>query len=157
MSTLIVDELWPGVVFSQPFKITKPVGIAHIRPWVYVHGSIVDGQLKCTVKQGATELASDTITFGQINAAMEDTYNHGFIKFRFNSLVLRVPEDQTEQEYIIEYEMINHTLNAGGFVGIVRRWEEKTYPTYGDGVTANEAPNDMIEPSGLEIFTYEAV
>ena len=148
MSTLIVDELYDGVLFSQPFKINKNTSLAHIRPWVYAQGTLVDGDFRCTVKEGSTILAMDTINFATINAGMLDTYNHGFIRFDFDSLVLRLPEGVTEKEYTIEYEMINHTTDTGNFIGIVRRYEAKTYDTYGTGVIANEAPNDMVEPSG---------
>ena len=157
MSTLLVDELYPGVTFAQPFKINKDTSLAHIRPWVYVHGTLQDGDFQCVVKDGATTLVTKTINYVDINAAMNNTYNHGFIRFDFDPLVLRLPQGSTEKEYTIEYSMINHIKDTGNFLGIVRRWEAKTYDTYGLGVINNEAPNDSVEPSGLELFEYKEI
>jgi hypothetical protein len=50
--------------------------------------------------------------------------------------------------------MDNHTLDENNFVGIVRRYEQKFYDTYGDGVEDNEAPNDLVEPLGFELFRW---
>lgn len=154
MSTLLVDELFPGVVFSQKFKITRDVNISAIRPWVYLHGTLQDGDFQCEVKQGVNTLLTTTITAAEINAAKTETYAHGFIAFCFDALSLRITEGNVEEEYTVEFSMINHTLDSGNFLGIVRRWEDKTYPTYGTGVISGEAPNDSVEPAGLEIFEY---
>lgn len=155
MSTLLVDELYPGVVFRQPVRINKSVNIAHIRPWVYKNNDLLDGELEVRVYQGTTLLATSSLAAADINAGFTENYAHGFLKLDFPSLELNVPEQETTQEYIIEYEMINHTLNVNNYIGIVRRWEAKTYPTYGNNVVNNEAPNDAVEPSGLELFEYK--
>ena len=155
MSTLYVDELFPGIVFSQPIRVNRDVNVAHVRPWIYKHGTLQDGQLQCEIKQGVSTLATQTLDFSVINAAFSEPYAHGFIRIDFQSLALRVAEGNTEEEYTIEYSMINHTKDQGNFIGIVRRWEDKTYPTYGDGVVGGEAPNDSVEPSGLELFEYK--
>ena len=154
MSRLLVDELFPGVTFSQPFRITRDLNVARIRTWIYKHGVLQDGQLQCQVKQGSEVLATATVDFSDINSAITENYAHGFIRMDFDSLALRIDEGNEKEEYIIEYTMQNHTKDLGNFIGIVRRWEKKTYPTYGTGVTGGEAPNDSIEPSGLELFEY---
>ena len=154
MSTVIYCPLEPDTPHDQSIKIKRRVNIAHIRPWLYIQGPLVDGDLKLTVLQGATELASSTINYTDINAAMGDTYNHGFIRFDFDSLFLGVADGNIEQEYIIRLEMINHTLDNNFFIGYVRQWENPLYSRYGDVDLNGEPINDMISPYGLELYEY---
>lgn len=146
MSTLIVDELYPGVVFSQKLIITKSLGIAYIRPWIYKQGTLVDGDFVCTVKDGATIIKTATINYTDINAAITGTYAHGFIRFDMDPLSITLPDETESKEYTIEFEMINHTQDPVNFIGINRSWENKIYET------TVVAPNDMVEPAGIEIY-----
>jgi hypothetical protein len=127
--------------------------IAHVRPWIYKHGIIVDGDLQLQIFDGATLLATSTINYVDINNGFTENFAHGYIRFDFDIVQLNVPEVELEKEYIFKYSMVNHTLDPNNFIGIVRQYEEKIYPTYGD-VIGNEALNDSIEPSGLEIYEY---
>lgn len=154
MSTLLVDELYPGVVADQKFKIKRDISVAHIRPWIYKQGTIVDGELQLTILQGDTTLLVTELTTDQLNTIPTD-YAHGFVRFDFDSLILHVEDGELETEYTLRFEMVNHSLDEDNFIGLVRRWEAKTYDTYGDGVVDNEAPNDSVEPYGLEIYIYE--
>jgi len=156
MSTLLLDELYPGVTFSQKIKIFKDTNIKHIRPWVYIQGDLVDGDFQLEIKEGNTSLSIVSIGYAKINAFTKLQYSHGFIRFDFKSLVLRVPEGATEKEYTFEFSMINHTRDASNYLSIVRRWEDKTYVTYGD-VINGEGINDSIEPAGLEIYEYSKI
>lgn len=156
MSTLLIDELYPGVTFSQTIKVTRDMNVGHIRPWIYLQGNLVDGQLQLEVKDGATSLITKTLDYTLINAIKTETYFHGFIRFDFDSLPLRIPSGSEDKEYILEFSMINHTKDTTNFIAITRRWELKTYDTYGD-VVSNEALNDMVEPAGLEIYEYKGV
>lgn len=155
MSTLIVDELFTGIKIDQPIKILADLSVAHIRPWIYKHGILPSGQFKLTVLQGAVELATSIIDFTKINEEITGTYAHGSIRFDFENLVLYVQEKNIETEYILRFEVINYTDDGSKFIGMCRRYEAKTYPTYGTGVAGNEAPNDFVEPFGLEIFEYK--
>lgn len=157
MSTLLVDELFDGVTFEQPVTITRNISVAHVRPWVYIHGTLVDGDFQLEILDGATVLKTVTIPYTEINAVKTLATAHGFIRFDTEPLILNVPEAASSKEYILRFKMINHTTDAGNFLGIVRRWEAKTYPTYGTGVINNEAPNDSVEPAGLEIFEFTVV
>ena len=157
MSTLIVEELYSGIEFNQPVTIDKDINVAHIRPWIYKHGTLVDGDFQVDVLDGATIIASTGFSFTDINAAITNTYAHGFLRFDFSSLILRVPEGSASKEYTFRFSMQNHTTDLNNFLGISRRWEAKVYGTYGDGVVDNEAPNDMVEPAGLEIFEYKVI
>ena len=155
MSTLLVDEMFPGVEINQEIRITKDISVAHIRPWIYKHGTLVDGDFELTILQGATELLTVSINFLDINAAFTQAFAHGSLRFDFDNLILHVEEGEIETDYTLRFRMINHTLDEANFLGLVRRWEAKTYPTYGDGVVGGEAPNDAVEPFGLEIFEYK--
>lgn len=155
MSTLLIDELFDGVTFNQPVKITKDLNVVHIRPWIYKHGTLVDGDFQVEVLDGATVLTTATINYADINTEFTDAYAHGFLRFDFDSLSLRVGDAAVEKEYTFRFTMQNHTTDQNNFLGIVRRWETKVYDTYGTGVTNNEAPNDSVEPAGLEIYSYE--
>ena len=92
MSTLIQDILTPNLQINQTIRIERHINGAHIRPWIYVEGVLVDGDLKMTVLQGATELITKTINFAAINDATTDTFNHGFLRFDFDTLQLNVAE-----------------------------------------------------------------
>lgn len=155
MSTLIVNELYNGVAFNQNVKFKRNIMISHIRPWIYKHGTLQDGDLRVQVYDGATLLNSATVNYVDINAAFTETYAHGYLRLDFDTLQLNIPETSAEKEYIFRFEMINHITDTANFLGIVRQYEHKIYPTYGDGVVNNEAVNDFIEPCGLEIFEYK--
>lgn len=157
MSTLIVDELFDGVEFSQEFRITKDTNLAHVRPWIYKHGTLVDGTFICEVYKGATLLAQSTISHTDINAAFTQQFAHGYIRFDFDSLSLKVAEENTKEEFSVKFYMQGHTSNPSNFIGIVRIWDIKIYETYGDGVVDGQAPNDMVEPAGVELYEYKLI
>ena len=157
MSTLVIDELYPGVVFSQNFKILNDVGLKHIRPWIYVQNTLVDGDLQLEILEGATVLKTVTINYALINAAKDDTFVHGYLRFDLENLVLRIPQGSTEHEYTIRLEMINHTLDTTNYLAVCRQWDHKSYSLYGSGVVGDQAPNDMVEPLGLEFYNLKEI
>jgi len=146
MSTLILDELYPGVVFSQQLNIKRSLGIAHIRPWIYKQGTLVDGDMVCRVLDGATVVKEVSINFADINTGIPAPHAHGFLRFDMNPLNLILPDEVSERTYTIEFEMINHTRDAQNFIAINRSWENKIYEL------TTVAPNDMVEPAGIEIY-----
>lgn len=152
MSTLLVDELYDTVNFDQTFRIDRNINIAHVRPWIYKHGTLQDGDFTLEVYEGATLLATSTINHSTINEAFTDDFAHGYLRFDFDSLNLKVAEGNIEQEYSLRFYMDNHSTNTSNFIGIVRNWEIKYYDTYGAGVVNNQAPNDAVEPGGIEIY-----
>lgn len=151
MSTLILDELFPGVQFSQNFRILRDLNVSHIRPWIYRNNDLLDGDLQLEILQGSTVLITKTLSYVDINAAFTEDFAHGFLRFDFDSLSLRVNEGNTEEEYTARFSMINHTLAEDNFLGIVRNWDIKIYDTYGD-VVSGQGVNDYIEPAGIEIY-----
>ena len=151
MSTLSLDELFDGVTFTQKFRIDKNLNIIHIRPWIYKEGTLADGDFRCQVYLDGTLVNEATINYTNINAAFTETYAHGFIRFDFDSLPLRLKDTELETEYELRFEMINHTTDMNNYLAIVRNWDLKIYTTYGD-VVNGEGVNDMIEPAGLEFY-----
>jgi len=149
MSTLIMDELFAGVVFSQTLTINRDVGIAHIRPWIYKEGTLVDGDFVCRVKDGVTLIKEVTINFATINEAIPEAFAHGFIRFDMEQLTLLLEDKEVEKEYQIEFEMINHVTDISNFIAINRSWENKVYDV------DTPAPNDMVEPGGIEIYEFK--
>lgn len=157
MSTLLVDQLFNGTVFAQKIKVKRDVSVAHIRPWIFLPGILADGQFQCEVFQGATLLATSQIDYTDINAVKTETYAHGFIRFDFDSLILRLAEGESETEYIFKFSMQNHTTDTVNYLGIVREWDAKSAVLYGDVDTGNQATNDSIEPCGYQIYEYRSL
>jgi hypothetical protein len=89
-----------------------------------------------------------------INAAKTESFAHGFIRFDVEPLALNIPEGSPNKEYTLRFSMQNHTSDSNNFLGISRRWDIKVYDIYGAGVVNNQAPNDFVEPGGLEIYEY---
>lgn len=152
--TLLVDELYPGIVFEQNFRIKDTIQMAHFRPWIYKHGTLVDGDLTLEVIYDGQILTTETIGFEKINEEIPGTYAHGQIRFDFDALQLNHDRKSEWTNYTIRLYMDNHTRDTDNFMGAVRRYELKFYDTYGAGVVSNEAPNDMIEPLGFEVYEW---
>lgn len=152
--TLLVDELYPGVVFEQNFRIQQSLSIAHFRPWIYKHGIQESGALTLEVWQNGILLKTATIDFSVINLEIPGTYAHGQVRFDFDPLQLNHDRESEWTEYTLKLYNDNYTFNSAAFIGSVRRYELKFYDTYGQDVVLNEAPNDMVEPLGFEIFEY---
>lgn len=153
--TLVVDELFNGVVFEQNLRFKKHLSIAHFRPWIYKHGVLESGNLTCEVWQNATMLKQVQIPYTTINSEIEGTYAHGQIRFDLDSLQLNHNTLSEWTEYKVKVYMSGYTNNSNAFIGVVRRYELKFYDTYGTGAINNEAPNDMVEPMGFELFEYK--
>jgi hypothetical protein len=153
--TLLVDELYNDVVFEQPFRINRHVNLAHIRPWIYKHGVLTTGDLTLEVWQGSTLLKTAIINCVDINTQITGTYAHGSLRFDFGPLQLFHDTTQSWTEYKLKLYMDNYT-NSSTFIGAIRRYELKFTDTYGIDVNLNtmEAPNDMVEPLGVELFEY---
>lgn len=153
--TLVVDELYDGITFPQKFRINRSMSIAHIRPWVIKWGTIADGELVLQVRQNDELLIESIIPSGDINAQIPSTYFHGQIRFDFDALQLNHDRENEYTEYEFHLFMRNHTTDTQNFMGAIRRYELKFYDTYGEDVINNEAPNDMVEPMGFELFEWE--
>lgn len=131
------------------------MNLAHIRPWIVKWGTILDGDLVLQVLQNDEVLVESVITSAEINVEIPGTYFHGQIRFDFDSLQLNHDRQDLYTEYALKLFMRNHTTNTTNFIGAIRRYELKFYDTYGEGVINNEAPNDMVEPLGFELFEWD--
>lgn len=154
MSTILVDELFPGVVFTQKFKIPRRTNVKHIRSKIYKQGTLVDGVFVCEIKQNGNLLKRAEIDHSLINT-IPDTYAHGFIRFDFENVNLQIDEGQIEQEYQIDFYMDNHTEDLVNFIAISREYENPVYVRYGDVDGNNNAVNSSVESAGVEIYTTE--
>ncbi len=152
--TIVVDELYDGVVFTQNFKINRSIQLAHFRPWIVKWGSITSGDLVLQVLKDDEVLKEVKINYVDINAAITATYFHGQIRFDTMPLQLNHDHRLESTEYQVKLFMESSTFDDNNFIGTVRRYEHKFYELYGDGALNNEAPNDMVEPLGFELFEY---
>jgi len=156
LSILIVDQLFTGVIFPQKIKVSRSVSVVHIRPWVYLQGTLTTGDFRCRVYQGANLLHTALINYVDINAAKTETYAHGYIRFDFDSLILHRAEGETDTEYIFEFSMINYTNDPINYLGICREWDFPSSIVYG-GIDVNgKAINDQVEPAGYQIYEYRS-
>lgn len=151
MSTLLIDELKPGVVFEQTIRIYKSIGVAYIRPWVYKNGTLQDGQFRVQVYEGATLLKTVDVDYTEINTGIPSDYAHGYMTIKVDPLALNVDEDTEYVEYILKFSMVNHTLDNNNYIAICREWDDRKYPLF-----AAEPLNDFNEPCGYEIFAYRS-
>lgn len=156
MSTLIIDPLFDGVTFTQPIKVSRNISIAHIRPWVYLNGTLQDGNLQCRVLQGVNVLTTVSIPYTEVNTAKTLNYAHGYIRFDFESLILFRNEGEEKTEYIFEFSMVDHTSDPNNYIAICREWDNKSAIVYGEVDINGEAVNDYVEPAGYEIFEYRS-
>jgi hypothetical protein len=152
--TLLIDELYPDVVFEQNIRIKKTISCPHIRPWIYKQGTLQDGELTLEVWQGADLLKTAIILHTVINEEIPGTYAHGQIRFDLDPLQLNHNRSQEWTEYTLKIYMANHTRDENNFIGTSRRYELKFYDTYGDGVVDGEPPNDFVEPLGIELYRW---
>lgn len=151
--TLLVDELYENVIFEQEFRINKTLQLAHFRPWIIKWGT-PDGTMVCQIWQDATLLKEVKLTSTEINLNVTATYAHGQLRFDTSPLQLNHDRSQEYTYYTVKIFMENNTTDSNNFYGIVRRYENKFYPTYGAVDINGEGVNDMIEPMGFEMFEW---
>lgn len=152
---LVIDELYNGITFNQNFRIQKSMSLAHFRPWIIKWGTPATGEMVLQILKDAEVLKEIRLTAEEINAAIPATYFHGQLRFDTDPLQLNHDRKLEYTEYQVKIFMDGYTTDASNFYGLVRRREQKFYPTYGDGVVDGEAVNDMIEPLGFELFKYD--
>jgi hypothetical protein len=150
--TLIIDELFQGVEVIQPFRITRSLQLVHIRPWVIKWGNPTGGNLVTELRQGDTLLKLINTPIDDIVAATTKTYGHGPLRIDTAPLQLNHDRRNENTEYIVKWYIDGATQDGSNFIGLIRRYEAQFYPTYGEDVVNGNAPNDMIQPFGLELF-----
>ena len=152
--TLLIDELYPGVVFEQNFRIKRSIQVAYFRPWLIKWVTPSDGELVCQILKDDELLKEVRLTSTEINYQIVGTYAHGQIRFDTSPLQLNHDSLQEWTEYTVKIFVENYTKDINNFYGTIRKYELKFYDTYGDNVLNNEAPNDMVEPLGFEIYEW---
>lgn len=154
MSTLLVDELYSGIVVTQKFRTKETFQLAHFRPWIYKHGNGQIGDLTCRVKLNSTLLKEVTIDANTLNTAINGTYFHGYIRFDFDSMWISHERTNEYTEYTIEVEFVG-TSSPANFYGMCRQYNNLLYPAYGDLDINDEPKNSSISPYGYELYSLE--
>jgi len=152
--TLVLDELFDGVTFTQNFRIQKTMQLVHFRPWIIKWGTPPAGDMVLQILKDAVILKEVRLTAAEINAAIPATFFHGQLRFDLEPLQLNYNRKEANTEYQVKIFMDGYVTDSDNFYGLIRRYEQKFYPTYGAGVTGGEAVNDTIEPLGFELFEY---
>lgn len=153
--TLLVDELFNGVVFPQKFRINRSIQLAHFRPWVIKWGNPTGGDLVAQFYQNSELLKEVRVSIDDLNTDISATYFHGQIRFDTSPLQLNHDREAEFTEYEVILFVDGATQDDNNFYGAIRRYEQKFYNTYGDGVLGGEAPNDTVEPLGFELFEWD--
>lgn len=154
MSTLLIDELYSGIIPTQKFRTDKSFQLAHVRPWIYKHGNGMSGDLTCRIKIGSELLKEVTIDSVTLNNTINGTYFHGYVRFDFNSLWISHNRVNEYTEYTVEYEFVG-TSDPNNFYGMCRQYNNLLYPAYGDLNMAGEPKNSSISPYGYELYSVE--
>jgi hypothetical protein len=154
--TLLIDELWPGVVFEQPFRIQKSMSLYHVRPWVYKHGNPPAGEMVLQLMSGEYILREARIGAAAINSAAPLPFAHGPLRFDMNSLQLNHDRTQEFTEFKIRIFMDGYTADANNFYGVIRRYERPFYDIYGVGFNPEEGLiKDTVAPLGFELYKVD--
>lgn len=150
--TLIIDELFGNKEVVQPFRINRSLQLAHVRPWAIKWGSPSGGNLVTEFYQGADLLKLINTPIADIVDAVDGTYGHGPLRIDTSPLRLNHNRKNAFTEYTIKWYISGSTQDASNFIGLIRRYEAKFYPTYGDDLVSGDAPNSMVQPFGFELF-----
>ena len=153
--TLLIDELYDGVIFENNFRIKKSLQLVHLRPWIMKWGTPATGEMVLQILRNAEVLKEVRLTSAEINAAIPGTYAHGMLRFDTEPLQLNHDRKLEYTEYTIKLFMDGYTTDGSNYFAAIRRYELKIYDTYGDGVVSGESVNDMIEPLGFELYEYK--
>ena len=154
MSTLLVDELYDGIIVKQRFRTDKTFQLAHFRPWIYKHRDGQVGDLVCRVKIGETLLKESRIDAATLNQAIGGTYFHGYVRFDFDSLWISHKTTEEFTAYTIEVQF-DGTSDPQNFYGMCRQFNNLLYPAYGDLDETDEPKNSSISPYGYELYSVE--
>ncbi len=152
--TLLVDELYNGIVITQKFKTQKSFQLAHTRLWIYKHRNGQVGDLTCRIKIGSTLLKEVTIDASELNTAIDGTYFHGYVRFDFDAMWISHDRENEYTEYSVEYEFVG-TSDINNFYGMCRQFNNLIYPAYGDLNIMDQPKNSSISPYGYELYSVE--
>ena len=70
--TLLIDELYPGVVFEQNFRIKRSIQVAYFRPWLIKWGTPSDGELVCQILKEKTKNKQNKCSRSNTNSNSKD-------------------------------------------------------------------------------------
>lgn len=152
MSTLVLDELYDGVIAPEIFTTDRDLDISAIRVHLYKH-DVSTTTLTLRVYQDTELLRESIVTPELMNECIPATYSHGMVRFEFDNLPLRLKEGESRTVY--RWELEGTGGSTTNFIGVIRIYENKIYETTGLDVVNGEAPNDFVEPFHFELFEYK--
>ena len=132
--TLVIDELFDGITFTQNFRINRTLQLVYFRPWIIKWDTPPAGEMVVQILYNAEVLKEVRLSAATINAAIPATYFHGQLRFDMEPLQLNHDRKQEFTEYQIKIFMDGYVTDSDNFYGLIRRREQKFYDTYGDGV-----------------------
>ena len=141
---LIVDELKTSL--TQTVTLTREMWLKAIRIDLYKH-NISSGSIKVSIKDGATEIGSKTLTmaFIEANVPVSNTYLHGMITFELSNPV-RLPK----QDYQIVMEGAGgYSFTSNSFVGWKKEYENRT------NTPTDITVEDLDSPHSFQLWSYQ--
>lgn len=153
MSTLLSQALLNGVAQTQSFKVKKSLILHAVRLQLLKHGTLTDGTLNISIKDGSDTVATKTITYTEFET-VGATYAHGFFSVEFNTALGGRQDAEDAHEYTLSLSMSGHTDSESVFIGWLRDWENPIVELYGSNQTDGIADSDTFSANGIEFYTY---
>lgn len=145
MSYLVVEEYRTDAL-SQYFTLSERVQLRAIRPLLYFHNDPT-ATITLTIKNGATEIASVTQTYSEIEASAgwsSGQYHYGVVKFGFTDDV----DLQRGVTYTMEISASSYTFSESSYFGWVKPHEDLI------NYFSDEIESDFENPFGYEIWCF---
>ena len=157
MRFLLIDEFDDSVPITTTFRVqNNGIKLGYLRAHCYKRG-VVTGSFTVTISQNAVDLASQTITSTDINAAVNATFGHGFFTWIFdNPIQLGVDPELDEQEYEITFTSNSYVGDANNVFAVCKDFDRDLVEDYGDNF--QESPNSQraaTAPYGIELYTWD--
>jgi hypothetical protein len=119
MTTLLVQTLVSELKQDFNINLDERYHIGAIAPYLYLHNP--SGTFTLTLKNGATSLASKSLTVAEIKALIPttDNYAHVFCPFIFSS-----PTKVEKGSYTLSLTASGYSNSAASFIGWCQQFED---------------------------------
>lgn len=148
---LSIYQLDNNETVSTTVRLDKTTTIGAIRLGLYKHDT-PDGTLTLALKDGATEIASQSVTMASLDAAV-GTYFHGYVKYEFDGVRLNKKGTETYKEITLEVTLTSHTDDDNNYIALQRQIEGAFVPSY--GTIPYESDRSAEELTHLQPFMVE--
>ena len=144
MTTLVVEDL--KTTLTQDFEVLQRRTVTNIRPYL-VFANDPSGTYTITVKDGATALASKSLTMAEIISGgvwNANEYHYGFINFDLdNEAILN-----TNRTYTIEYSSSGYTFDLAAYTSWIKPHEDLI------NTTDETITTDSQNPFGFQLWGF---